>query len=71
MEKLSYEERFKRLNLTALKTRNMRSDLPEVLKITIGVYYLPLYCFLGAYPRQKQAQGSSAHFSEPEGKTGH
>ena len=37
LEKVPYEERLKRLNLTTLKTRRIRGDLIEVFKIFKGL----------------------------------
>ena len=36
LEKLSYEERLKKLNLTTLETRRLRGDLIEMFKIIKG-----------------------------------
>ena len=36
LEKLSYTERLKKLNLTTLDTRRLRGDLPEMFKIIKG-----------------------------------
>ena len=36
LEKLSYEEKLKKLNLTTLETRRLRGDLIEMFKIIKG-----------------------------------
>ena len=46
LEKVPYEERLKRLNLTTLKTRRIRGDLIEVFMILKGLDDLPIEYFV-------------------------
>ena len=53
LEKVPYEERLKRLNLTTLKTRRIRGDLIEVFKIFKGLDDLPIEYLFQRRPLEK------------------
>ena len=58
LEKVPYEERLERLNLTTLKTRRIRGDLIEVFKIFKGLVDLSIeYLFQRRPPEKSQLRG--------------
>ena len=69
LEKVPYEERLKRLNLTTLKTRRIRGDLIEVFKIFKGLDDLPIEYLFQRRPLEKsQLRGHPFMLETPKAR---